>query len=78
MTMKPIRIVKGTLIRPLSVGECAMLLESGRYIRTSEVAAIHSVTARRICFETQNTRYYLLGPAPAAAASAPMSVGAAA
>lgn len=58
--MKAEKTLEGTLIRPLAVGSRALFLHKGRLVRTSPVAAIHSMTWDEVCFETANTTYHLL------------------
>ena len=53
--MKNIRIVHGTLMHPLEVGNRALIFEEGRYLHTSTVIAIHGVTPQQIRFETMNS-----------------------
>ena len=59
---KVTKVIIGTLMSPLSVGACALILQGGRYIRTSTVVRIHSITPRQVRFETLNTQYCLLVP----------------
>lgn len=65
---KVTKVIIGTLMSPLSVGACALIFQGGRYIRTSTVVRIHSITPRQVRFETLNTQYCLLVP------DAPVSV----
>ena len=68
---KVTKVIIGTLMSPLSVGACALILQGGRYIRTSTVVRIHSITPRQVRFETLNTQDCRLGPeAPVSVASA--------
>lgn len=57
---KTMKIMEGTLIRPLSVGSRALFLHWGGLVRTSPVMAIHSVTEDEVRFETMDTTYRLL------------------
>lgn len=69
MNTKKSTTLHGTLLYPLIVGGCAMILHNGNVIRTSLVVAVHKSTARELRFETLNTNYtLLLNPAPHAAA----------
>lgn len=61
--LKKSATVSGTLMLPLCIGNRALILHEGGYIRTSKVETIHSVSANEIRFETRNTCYRLL-PAP--------------
>ena len=70
MNTKKSTTLRGTLLYPLIVGGCAMILHNGKVIRTSRVVAVHKSTVRELRFETLNTNYtLLLNPAPRAAAS---------
>lgn len=62
MNGKKFATMSGTLLFPLCVGGRAVILHDGGYIRTSKVAAIHSVQLGDIRFETENTYYRLLLP----------------
>ena len=60
---KPVKTLRGTLLRPLSVGAKAIILPQGQVTFTSRVVGIHSRTPDGVCFETLNTEYRLLaGP----------------
>ena len=69
MIGKKTTILRGTLLYPLAVGNCALIHSQGQLIRTSRIIAIQSTTADEIRFETVNT-YYRLKPnlSPAVAA----------
>lgn len=58
--IKAMKMLEGTLIRPLAVGSRALFLCSGGLVRTSPVVAIHSITDVEAHFETENTTYRLL------------------
>lgn len=74
MMKKKVRIIIGTLMWPLTVGECALIFQGERYLRTSTVVRIHSVTSQQIRFETLNTQYCLLPLTAPAAADLPTPV----
>lgn len=75
---KATRILSGILICPLTVGQRALIIHEGRMIRTTTVVSIGSVSPGRICFETRNTRYFLLAPtAPQSAPPVPAVASAA-
>lgn len=57
---KAMKIIEGTLIRPLSVGSRALLLHWRGLVRTSPVVAIHNISDDEVRFETVNTTYRLL------------------
>lgn len=60
---KIIRTMAGVLLCPLAVGSRAIIVHQGKIILTARVTAIHHRNAREVCFETLDTRYYLLtGP----------------
>ncbi len=57
---KALKIMEGTLIRPLSVGSRALFLHWRGLVRTSPVVAIHNISDDEVRFETVNTTYRLL------------------
>ncbi len=63
METKKETTLTGTLLCPLAVGSCALILHRGRLMCTSTVVAIQSTEASEIRFETKNT-YYRLLPSP--------------
>jgi hypothetical protein len=65
MNGKKTTILNGTLLLPLRVGASAQILHNGRTIKTSTVVSIRSISPSGISFETLNTNYTLLLPAPA-------------
>lgn len=69
---KMTRVIIGTLMSPLSVGACALIFQGGRYMRTSTVVRIHSITPRQVRFETLNTQYCLLAPDSPVSADTPV------
>ena len=68
MNGKKTTILSGTLLLPLQVGARAQILHNGGTITTSTVVSIPSISPTGISFETLNTNYTLLLPAPAQAA----------
>ena len=70
MNGKKTTILNGTLLLPLRVGASAQILHNGRMIKTSTVVSIRSIRPSDISFETLNTNYTLLLPAPAQTAVA--------
>lgn len=60
----------GSLLRPIVIGQGALLQSGGKVYHTSRVLAIHEQTEERIHFETLNSNYYLsMRPFPLAAIS---------
>ena len=60
---KTLKMMTGTLLRPLAVGAKAVILHQGQVTFTSQVVDIHSRTEDEVRFETKNTHYRLLtGP----------------
>ena len=60
---KALKMMTGTLLRPLAVGAKAVILHQGQVTFTSQVVDIHSRTEDEVRFETKNTHYRLLtGP----------------
>ena len=60
---KKVRKMAGALLCPLAVGSRAIIVHQGKIIRTARITAIHHRNAGEVCFETLDTRYYLLtGP----------------
>jgi hypothetical protein len=68
MNGKKYTILDGVLMRPLTVGDRALILHQGQYIRTSTVVAIQEIAPGQVRFETGNTNYCLVKP------TAPQSV----
>lgn len=64
--------LKGTLLCPLAIGSCALILHRGQVMRTSRIVAIQSLSPSEVCFETQNTYYTLLPDPLPWAASRPL------
>lgn len=60
---KAVQTLTGILLRPLAVGSRAVIVHQGKITRTARIMAIYHRTAGEVCFETLDTRYYLLtGP----------------
>lgn len=59
MTVKMNRIISGSPVRPITVGEPALIRETGSFRRTTPVMDVRRVSANEIRFETQNTQYVL-------------------
>lgn len=59
MTVKMNRIISGRPMRPITVGESALIRETGSFRRTTPVTDVRRVSASEIRFETQNTQYVL-------------------
>lgn len=53
------RIISGSPVRPITVGEPALIHEGGGLRRTTPVLDVRRVSAGEIRFETRNTRYVL-------------------
>lgn len=51
--------LNGNLLRPLIVGQSALVNTGGQIYHTTRVVAIHKYTEEIICFETLNTNYHL-------------------
>lgn len=60
MTMAKIsRIISGSPVRPITVGEPALIHESKGLRRTTPVLNVRHVSPGEIRFETRNTQYVL-------------------
>jgi len=60
--------LQGTLLTPLTVGNCAYISHSGQVIRTSRIVAIRETGGQRVSFETLNSFYCVeLSPIPISA-----------
>ena len=67
---KTSKTLTGMLLRPLAVGNKAVILHQGKVTITSRVVDIYVHTADEVQFETMNSRYHLLtGPFRQPAAS---------
>ena len=75
---KTVRTLTGILLRPLAVGSRAVIVHQGKITRTARIMAIHHRSADEVCFETLDTRTYLLtGPPFDPGVSAPPAARAA-
>ena len=62
--------LNGSLLRPLAIGQGALVQAGGKVYHTSRVQAIHEQTDESIHFETLNSEYHLsMSPFPLAAIS---------
>lgn len=62
--------LNGSLLRPLVIGQGAMIQADGKIYHTSRVQTIHEQTDECIRFETLNSKYHLsMYPFPLAAIS---------
>ena len=60
----------GSLLRPLTIGQGALVHAGGKVYRTSRVQVIHEQTEESIYFETLNSEYHLsMRPFPLAVIS---------
>ncbi len=60
MTMAKIsRIISGSPVRPITVGEPALIHEGDGLRRTTPVVSVRRISLREIRFETRNTHYVL-------------------
>lgn len=63
-------VLNGSLLRPLFIGQGALLHAQGKIYHTSRVVAILEQSEDCIRFETQNSKYHLsMSPFPLAAVS---------
>ena len=62
--------LNGSLLRPLTIGQGALVHAGGKIYHTSRVQAIHEQTEESIYFETLNSEYHLsMRPFPLAVIS---------
>ncbi|RFZ77604.1 hypothetical protein DS742_17465 [Lacrimispora amygdalina] len=62
--------MNGSLLRPIAIGQSALIQTDGKVYHTSRVQAIHEQTEESILFETLNSLYHLsMLPFPLAAIS---------
>lgn len=57
--MKLSKIISGSPVRPIVVGEPALIHKSDGLCRTTSVVEVRRVSASEIRFETRNTKYVL-------------------
>ena len=63
-------VMNGSLLRPLTVGQSALLYAGGKLHHTSRVTSIYEQSDDLVHFETLNSNYFLsMDPFPLAAAS---------
>lgn len=63
-------VMNGSLLRPLCIGQGALLYAGGKLYHTSRVTSIHEQSDDLVHFETLNSNYYLTtSPFPLAAIS---------
>lgn len=53
------RIISGRPVRPITVGEPALIHEGDGLRRTTPVVDVRRISSREVRFETRNTRYVL-------------------
>lgn len=59
MPMKISKIISGSPVQPIVVGEPALIHKSDGLCRTTSVVEVRRVSASEIRFETRNTKYVL-------------------
>ncbi len=52
-------VLRGSLLKPLAVGKCAVVCVGGKLYRTSKVVAIRKQNFRMAYFETENSFYHI-------------------
>lgn len=52
-------VLRGSLLKPLAVGRCAIIHTGGKLYRTSRVVAIRKQDDRAVYFETENSFYHI-------------------
>lgn len=57
--MRIAKIISGSLLRPVAVGESALICKDSGLMRTTPVVAVEQISPREVCFLTRNTRYIL-------------------
>lgn len=57
--MKISKIISGTLLCPITVGEPALIHQHNGFTRTTVVTNVSKISATEIRFETKNTKYVL-------------------
>ena len=53
------RIISGSPVRPITVGEPALIHEGDGLRRTTPVVSVRRISSREVRFETRNTHYVL-------------------
>ena len=59
MSVKISKIITGTPVRPIVVGEPALIHKPDGLCRTTPVEDVRRISSSEIRFETRNTRYVL-------------------
>lgn len=54
-----VKIILGSPIRPIEVGEPALIHKEAGLMRTGQVVTVNRISASEIRFETQNSQYVL-------------------
>lgn len=57
--MKISKIITGTLLYPITIGEPALIHQHNGLTRTTTVTTVSKITTTEIRFETHNTKYVL-------------------
>lgn len=71
-------LLDGILLRPLMIGQRAMIKSGNQVFRSSRIVSIHEQTEAFIHFETRNAHYHLATPPLPVAVIRPYSVSLAA
>ena len=61
LKIKKSTTMRGVMISTLEVGCKAIIFHQGQYLMTEPVVEIHDVSDERVCFETEDANYTLLG-----------------
>lgn len=59
MNMKISKIITGTLLYPIVIGEPAFIYQDSGLTRTTTVTTVSKISTTEIRFETRNTKYVL-------------------
>ena len=59
MNMKISKIITGTLLYPITIGEPALIHQHNGLTRTTTVTTVSKIGTTEIQFETHNTKYVL-------------------
>ena len=57
--MKISKIINGTLLYPITIGEPALIHQHSGLTRTTTVTTVSKISTTEIRFETRNTKYVL-------------------
>lgn len=52
-------VLRGSLLKPLTVGKCAVIHAGGKLYRTSKVVSIRMQTEKTVYFETEKSFYHI-------------------